>query len=83
MNTDKTDLLDEIERLRAARNAAMRVHVKDGAEIERLREVIRKDGEQHAHHIKELEAQWKIRLQAYAEEIEQLQQLVKSERSGK
>jgi hypothetical protein len=42
-------------------------------EIERLRELFRKDGEQHAEHICGLNERHETRLNAYAAEIERLQ----------
>lgn len=41
-------------------------------EIERLQEIFRRDGEQHAAHIRALEEQHQARLTAYAAEIERL-----------
>lgn len=45
-------------------------------EIERLQEIFRRDGEQHAAHIRALEEQHQARLTAYAAEIERLTALL-------
>src|SRR5262245_7434064 len=45
------------------------------AEIERLREILMIDGEQHAAHVRELEARHEIRHKHYCAEIERLRAL--------
>ena len=69
----QNEAADEIERLRAGQDWQRR-------EIERLRELFRIDGEQHAIHVREIEARHELRHKHYCTEIERLKEALTVER---
>ena len=69
----QNEAADEIERLRAGQDWQRR-------EIERLRELFRIDGEQHAIHVREIEARHELRHKHYCAEIERLREALTVER---
>ena len=68
-----TDLAERLRNLADWHGPEAAALMREAAdEIERLRELFRKDGEDHAARVKELVKQHETRMTRYAEEIERL-----------
>ena len=69
---------DELIGLRSACHKLKAERNELRAEVKRLQDLFRIDGEQYAAHVRELEAKYEARHKLYCDEIEQLRSLVAS-----
>ena len=74
-----TDIVERL-RLRCMHDGCRDIQNEAADEIERLRELFRIDGEQHAIHVREIEARHELRHKHYCAEIERLREALTVER---